>query len=273
MKKQKFTRSANTRQSIRQMAGAGTLAITLAITLASGVAQAALHDRGGGLVYDDVLDVTWLADANYAKTSGYDEDGLMTWSEARAWVEQMTYDHVVDGFTVASYDDWRLPAVLDGSAINYSYSGTDVGYNVRTLGEGGTVFSELAYMYYVNLGFKGWYSTAGNYQSDFGIFGDGTSRGERGGLGPDGVIGNLQARFYWSDTAYAPLPQVDAWLFGIHDGYQAHDTQRHQFYAWAVRSGDVAAIPEPTSAALFGVGLALLAAMPRIRLRGKEAQG
>ncbi|EGK72256.1 hypothetical protein METUNv1_01372 [Methyloversatilis universalis FAM5] len=60
MKNQKFTRSANTRQSIRKKAGAGTLA--------SGVAQAPLHDRGGGLVYDDVLDVTWLADANYART-------------------------------------------------------------------------------------------------------------------------------------------------------------------------------------------------------------
>ena len=26
---------------------------------------AELHDRGGGLIYDDVLDVTWLQDANY----------------------------------------------------------------------------------------------------------------------------------------------------------------------------------------------------------------
>lgn len=34
----------------------------------SGVAQAALYDRGGGLIYDSVLDVTWLQDANYAAT-------------------------------------------------------------------------------------------------------------------------------------------------------------------------------------------------------------
>ena len=31
--------------------------------------QAALYDRGNGLIYDDVLDITWLQDANYAKTT------------------------------------------------------------------------------------------------------------------------------------------------------------------------------------------------------------
>ena len=33
-------------------------------------AQAQLFNRGGGLIYDSVQNVTWLADANYAKTSG-----------------------------------------------------------------------------------------------------------------------------------------------------------------------------------------------------------
>ena len=28
--------------------------------------NAALYDRGNGLIYDDVLDITWLQDANYA---------------------------------------------------------------------------------------------------------------------------------------------------------------------------------------------------------------
>ena len=51
---------------------ANTLAALLVFT---GAAQAALHDRGGGLIYDDVLNVTWLQDASYARTSGYDADG------------------------------------------------------------------------------------------------------------------------------------------------------------------------------------------------------
>ena len=42
------------------------------------ISEAALIDRGNGLLYDPDLDITWLADGNYAKTSGYDDDGKMT---------------------------------------------------------------------------------------------------------------------------------------------------------------------------------------------------
>lgn len=37
----------------------------------SGAAQAALHDRGGDLIYDDVLNITWLRDANLAATNTF----------------------------------------------------------------------------------------------------------------------------------------------------------------------------------------------------------
>jgi hypothetical protein len=53
--------------------------VLLAVILGvSSITYAALWDRGGGLIYDDVLNITWLQDANYAKTSGYDADGRMT---------------------------------------------------------------------------------------------------------------------------------------------------------------------------------------------------
>ena len=48
-------------------------------------ANAALETRLGGLaVYDTDLNITWLADADYAKTSGYDADGLLSWPDAKA---------------------------------------------------------------------------------------------------------------------------------------------------------------------------------------------
>ena len=50
----------------------------MAIAMAAGQAQAALENRGGGMIYDTVNNVTWLADMNYAKTSGFDSDGLMS---------------------------------------------------------------------------------------------------------------------------------------------------------------------------------------------------
>lgn len=60
------------------------LATAATLIAASGGAQAALHDRGGGLLYDDVLNVTWLQDANYAMTSGYDADGRTSGYSAMA---------------------------------------------------------------------------------------------------------------------------------------------------------------------------------------------
>ena len=46
----------------------------------TGTSQASLIDRGNGLLYDNVLNVTWLQDANYAGTSRYhNANGQMEW--------------------------------------------------------------------------------------------------------------------------------------------------------------------------------------------------
>lgn len=84
------------------------LVAALLMVVAAGASNAALYDRGNGLVYDSTLNITWLADANYAKTSGYDADGKMTWADAAAWASGLTY---------GAYSDWRLPTSmnLDGS--------------------------------------------------------------------------------------------------------------------------------------------------------------
>ena len=56
-----------------------------------GNAEATLFDRGNGLIYDDVLDITWLQDADYSKTSVYSSNGMMTWYDATAWADQLEY--------------------------------------------------------------------------------------------------------------------------------------------------------------------------------------
>lgn len=112
--------------------------------------NSALFDRGNGLIYDDILDVTWLQDANYAMTSGYDADGKMNWSEANTWVASLD----INGIT-----GWRLPNTnpIDNTTdddINGSFIGTeDRGQNVSspgTLYEGSTA-SEMAHLFFNTL--------------------------------------------------------------------------------------------------------------------------
>lgn len=100
-------------------------------------ANAALIERLGGLAYyDDVADLTWLADANYAQTSGYDANGRMTWADANAWAA---------GLEVAGVTGWRLPDTIDvgndGATYTNLYQGVDYGYNITT-------HSEMSNMFY-----------------------------------------------------------------------------------------------------------------------------
>jgi hypothetical protein len=230
----------------------------LAVSLISGTAQAALHDRGGGLIYDDVLNVTWLQDANYVKTSGYDADGKMTWVAATTWAANLVYH---DSVRNMDYSDWRLPTMVDTgtSGCNYANGGTDCGYNVQTV-SGSIVYSEMAHMYYNNLGLKAYGSPTGAYQPDFGIFGNGTT----GGQNDVGLIDNLQSYMYWSGLGYASIPTMK-WSFHADDGYQDPFPRAGELYAWAVRPGDVAVVPEPETYAMMLTGLGLVGFMARRR--------
>ena len=68
----------------------------------TGSAHAIFIDAGDGMVYDTELGVTWLKDANNAKTSGFDSDGLMNWNDATAWAASLT---------VGGVSGWRLPTM------------------------------------------------------------------------------------------------------------------------------------------------------------------
>jgi hypothetical protein len=70
------------------------------------------------MLYDDVHNITWLQDANYAKTSGYDGDGRMTWSAAKTWADNLVY---------GGFSDWRLASNSPIGAnwdLDFSFDGT-----------------------------------------------------------------------------------------------------------------------------------------------------
>jgi hypothetical protein len=82
----------------KQFLGKAITLIAASSMLVSLSSQAGLIDRGNGMIYDDVLDVTWLQDADYAKTSGFDADGLINWNTASSWASSVVY---------GGFDDWR----------------------------------------------------------------------------------------------------------------------------------------------------------------------
>jgi hypothetical protein len=211
-------------------------------------AQATLIDNGNGLLYDNVLNVTWLQDANYAKTSGYSDTGKMDWAAANRWAAQLNFDGL---------SDWRLATntPIDGSAsynTNYSANGTtDFGYNITS------PKSELAYMYNVNLGLKDLLDATGAYQADFGVFGNGSS----GAQANVGLVNNLQDFVYLSGAEYSP-GSAYVWGFNTDQGYQYHLYKGAEYYTWAVHPGNVFAVTpvsEPSIVWLLSSGLGLLA--------------
>lgn len=183
--------------------------------------------------YDTTLDITWLADANYA--------GKMDWATANNWAANLNpYNSGITG--------WRLPDTVDvgNDAATYTniYQGVDYGYNITT-------HSELSHMFYETLGDLAYYDTSGNVQSGY-------------GLSNTGPFSNLDSS-YWSATEYGAFTNY-AWYFTMSSGYQANGNKAGPGGAWAVHSGDVggvSAVPVPAAVWLFGSGLLGLVGMAR----------
>ena len=59
------------------------------------------------------------------------------------------------------------------------------------------------------------------------------------------LFNNVQSLAYWSSTEFASDPN-NAWNFGTMNGFQANNFKVINQYAWAVRTGDVTSVPEPS---------------------------
>lgn len=180
-----------------------------------------MYDRGNGLIYDDVFDITWLQNANYAATSGYSAnnavgsvdsygniqpDGRMSLSAAKTWASQLVYD---------GYNDWRLPSTK-----------VDVTGN-------GITSSELGYMFYNYLG-----NPIGGASPNNESFFDTAS-------GQMKSFYNLRSEWYPNTQPMYWFRDPSRWGSGAHyfnmsNGLQG-DTMfdGYSYFAWAVRDGDV----------------------------------
>jgi hypothetical protein len=210
-------------------------------------ANAALLSRlSGQAYYDDVLDITWLTDANYAATSGYTGDnGHMNWHESAAWIEFLNSSNFL------GVNQWRLPKVVDTGSpgCDGAYGGTDCGYNVEV------TTGEMAHLFFSTLNNISAYDR------------NGTSTGCGNLTAPCltnvGPFENLLADVYWYGQTYRTATDY-AWEFHFRAGDQSARNATVNFHhAWPVMDGDIGAVPIPAAFWLFGSALGLLGWMKR----------
>lgn len=213
----------------------GTACCALVAALAATPAQAQLQPRSGGL-YDATLGITWLAAADAAAGSSFDDgvsasDGLLSWASAQAWAASLR---------VGGAAGWRLPTV--DTACN---GGGGLGYGCASAA------GELGHLFHATLGGRAGVALSASHGPAYAL------------------VSGLADQSFWAADTYANDPdQAGVLMFG--DGWQDFAfKQFSEHAAWAVHTGDVlAAVPEPASMLLMLGGLAGLAGLAG---RGRSA--
>lgn len=206
--------------------------------------DAALLSRlGGQTVYDTVLDITWLADANLAATNKFGlttevfldthpadtsgVKGLITASGNMNWPGTLFWIDAMNTANYLGFNDWRLPITTQpDSSCGLQSGGDGFGY--------GCIGSEMGHLFNV----------------------DGIT------AAAPGLFSNVQSDIYWSGTPL-PSPNIYAWSLKFSNGWQGVQYKGNGGYAWAVRNGDVNPAPIPAAVWLFGSGLIGLLGLAR----------
>jgi hypothetical protein len=181
--------------------------------LGLGVAEASLvASEDGATVYDTVKDVTWLANADLAKSNsfgvrGINPDGSMGWTIAQEWIAAMNAANYLGS------NHWSLPATqLPDDTCSQMPKAAAFGY--------GCVGSQMGQLYYHELGGVKGSTIELQHDTAYGLF------------------NNFQPYLYWSLTLWTRVPN-SAFSFSFGNGFQGTNVFVNAMYAMAVAPGKV----------------------------------
>jgi hypothetical protein len=164
-------------------------------------------------------------DLNVTWLANADYIGSVNWSTANTWAANLSY---YDSVRNVTYDDWRLPTAPLSDPGCSIQNVPDYGFNCTG--------SELGHLFYSELGGVADTSITTTHDADYNLF------------------SNVRSNIYWSNS----YDGSTAWFFHTGLGYQTAQSKTRLGFAWAVRSGDVAAVPEAETYALMLAGLGLI---------------
>jgi hypothetical protein len=164
-------------------------------------------------------------------TAVYDTDFNITWladaNYAGTTMDWATANSWAAGLTVDGISGWRLPTTVQPDSTCSTQSG-GFSYNLNCTG------SEMGHLFYTELGGVANYSITATHNTNYNLF------------------QNIQANSYWSGTGSGTGV---SWFFHFGFGTQNRNIVVTHMSAWAVHDGDVAPVPLPAAAWLFGSGL------------------
>ncbi len=245
--------------------------------------------------YDDVLDVTWLGNANLASVNTFglptgvdlgmhpddvynatipnfstpDPTDTLTIPTAYGNVigtnGSLTWGaalHLLDAMNASNggtgylgFNDWRLPTMVDTGAPGCDYTISDTDCGYNVQ-TGDAQTGVFSEMASL------WYDTLGNLGRYDRVDPINTQPGF--GFSNTGPFTNFPVInndvLYWTDLVDAENSnQRNAWYFDVTDGLQRSNDKDRPYYAFILRSGDVGAgltaVPVPAAVWLFGSGL------------------
>lgn len=174
----------------------------------------------GQTIYDTVLHVTWLANANLAATSPFgiskiNPSGSMDYPTAIQWVAAL------NSVAYLGHNDWQLPATptIDPTCSSTGPNGNSFGI--------GCVNSAMGSLFYQSFGLQ--------YPNTAVPIPPNTA----------GPFSNFQPYLYWSDTISADATQ-GYHAFSFNSGWVGSNVDKHYIYALPMIKGKLPGAPPAT---------------------------